>query len=455
MVSSRLRLIAVAVILSIFLFYNFSNRYDYSYPKAQPWNGQSQAVTAGKPIASVDYSDSEVTVPTPTGAGRGAVRTQAAALDSQQEDLALSAELEAQKLSASASSYSKDHPDDKTSSTNGKTSSTSGSGSKPTSHKSLDPSDQDVDWSRFAYTQYVTDTDYLCNSVMIFETLHRLGSKADRVMMYPHYMLDPKATESAHHAGRLLIKSRDEYQVKLMPIDIQHREGADPTWADSFTKLLAFNQTQYDRVLSLDSDGTILQPMDELFLLPPCPVAMPRAYWLLDNDPVQRVLSSQLMLIQPDTVEFDRIVKKMGTVTDNDYDMEIVNQLYYDNALILPHRPYDMLTAEYRRTSHADYLGSEQEKWDPVAILNEAKFVHFSDWPIPKPWIPMPEIMREESQPDCKAINGKDDCIEREIWNKFYTDFSENRQRVCHSDAKPPHSKRRHWLRMEGTHRNK
>lgn len=31
------------------------------------------------------------------------------------------------------------------------------------------------------------------------------------------------------------------------------------TWADSFTKLLAFNQTQYDRVLSLDSDATLLQ----------------------------------------------------------------------------------------------------------------------------------------------------------------------------------------------------
>jgi len=52
------------------------------------------------------------------------------------------------------------------------------------------------------------------------------------------------------------------------------------TWSDSYTKLLAFNQTQYDRVLSLDSDSTVLKPMDELFLLPDCPVAMPRAYWL-------------------------------------------------------------------------------------------------------------------------------------------------------------------------------
>lgn len=31
------------------------------------------------------------------------------------------------------------------------------------------------------------------------------------------------------------------------------------TWAESYTKLLAFNQTQYARVLSLDSDATLFQ----------------------------------------------------------------------------------------------------------------------------------------------------------------------------------------------------
>lgn len=37
--------------------------------------------------------------------------------------------------------------------------------------------------------------------------------------------------------------------------------------------------------------------------------------------------------------------------------MEIVNNLYRDNAMILPHRPYDMLTGEYRNTGgHNDYM---------------------------------------------------------------------------------------------------
>jgi hypothetical protein len=84
-----------------------------------------------------------------------------------------------------------------------------------------------VDWSRFAYTQYVTNTEYLCNSVMLFETLHRLGSKADRLMMYPSRMHpDPDPTSSSPES-RLLLKAQNDYGVKLMPIEVQHRSGRD------------------------------------------------------------------------------------------------------------------------------------------------------------------------------------------------------------------------------------
>ncbi|KAM7204685.1 Nucleotide-diphospho-sugar transferase [Naviculisporaceae sp. PSN 640] len=292
------------------------------------------------------------------------------------------------------------------------------------------PDASTIDWSRFAYTQYVTNANYLCNSIMVFETLHRLGSRADRLMMYPTEMLpDPAAVSATSDEGRLIIKARDEYKVKLAPITVQSRPSNDQTWAQSFTKLLAFNQTQYARVLSLDSDSTILQPMDELFLLPPCPLAIPRAYWLY---PEKKILSSQIMLITPSEAEFKRITAKIEHATPDDYDMEIVNYLYADSALILPHRPYDLLTAEFRREkdNHGYYLGNEEEEWDAVKIFNEAKFLHFSDWPVPKPWLNAPESLREEKQPQCKEQGGKN-CVEREIWNGIYEEFKERRGRVC------------------------
>ena len=76
-----------------------------------------------------------------------------------------------------------------------------------------------TNWSRFAYVQYVTNLPYLCNSVMLFESLHRLGCKPDRLMMYPsHFSIGDNSTES-----RLLLKARDEYRVILKPIDVQRK----------------------------------------------------------------------------------------------------------------------------------------------------------------------------------------------------------------------------------------
>jgi hypothetical protein len=80
-----------------------------------------------------------------------------------------------------------------------------------------------VDWSRFAYVQYVTNSAYLCNSVMLFEILHRLGAKADKLMMYPSWIdVDGTGSDST-----LVRKARDQYVVKLQPIQVQSRPSGD------------------------------------------------------------------------------------------------------------------------------------------------------------------------------------------------------------------------------------
>lgn len=85
-----------------------------------------------------------------------------------------------------------------------------------------------VDWSRYAYVQYVTNTAYLCNSVMLFEILNRLQSKPDRLLMYPSdFSID---TEDDSTESRLLRKARDEYHAKLMPVTVQSRISGDREW---------------------------------------------------------------------------------------------------------------------------------------------------------------------------------------------------------------------------------
>ena len=125
----------------------------------------------------------------------------------------------------------------------------------------------------------------------------------------------------------------------------------------------------------------VLQSMDELFLLEPAWIAMPRAYRLGFED---RALSSQLLLLQPSEYEFSRVMNATDNAGDDDYDMDILNALYQDSAMILPHRRYDLLTGEFRGNEHQKYLQDPQERWDPDAIFIEAKYLHFSDWPLPK-----------------------------------------------------------------------
>ena len=85
-----------------------------------------------------------------------------------------------------------------------------------------------VDWSRFAYVQYVTNTQYLCNSVMLFAILERLGCRSERLMMYPQgWNADTSEGGEENDESRLLRLARDKYKVKLQPIHVQARPSAD------------------------------------------------------------------------------------------------------------------------------------------------------------------------------------------------------------------------------------
>ena len=209
------------------------------------------------------------------------------------------------------------------------------------------------------------------------------------------------------------------------------------TWAESYTKLLAFNQTQYKRVLHMDSDSTVLKSMDELFLLPAAIVAMPRSYW--ESQEPHLKLSSQLLLVTPSSHQFTRCEQEIEKAKPNEYDMEIVNNLYKDSALVLPHKTYDLYTREFRMgPEHTDYLGNDESlQWDPDEAIERAKFLHFSDWPLPKPWRTVAQDVWEENMPLCfkdgVQVNGTSRtlCRDRELWFSYYQDFSDRRKQIC------------------------
>lgn len=81
-----------------------------------------------------------------------------------------------------------------------------------------------VDWSRYAYVQYATSGPYLCNAVMVFEALHRLGSRAERVLFYPEQM-DTSIEDEADRNSQLLVVAKEKYNVQITPVDVQMIKG--------------------------------------------------------------------------------------------------------------------------------------------------------------------------------------------------------------------------------------
>jgi hypothetical protein len=316
-----------------------------------------------------------------------------------------------------------------------------------------------VDWSRFAYVQYATDDHNLCNALMVFESLHRHGAKAQKVLLHnPQWASTSEG--GADRNSQLLSIAEKKYQVRLKPVRLIDERGEETmgfgsggggsSWDTSITKLRAFELEEYDRVLHLDSDITLFDSLDELFQLPQTPVAMPRAYWTDSPSPGQWPLTSMLVLLQPDRRELQGMlatlrswwIESKQTMSGvKQYDMELLNHRFGSSALILPHRPYALLSAEFRRPHHEAYLGTinapadvkVKQKWNPDAVLKEAKLVHFSDWPLPKPWIMWPHDGLVEIQPNCTELH--DDhtftCRERDVWKELYDDYRRRRKDIC------------------------
>lgn len=284
---------------------------------------------------------------------------------------------------------------------------------------------------------------------MVFDALHRYGSKAERVLMYPE---DWDRAPTNDRNAYLLARIEKLYKVKMKPIKIIDDAGnAAPgtlngpsSWSTSITKLRAFELDEYERVLHLDSDITLRQHLDELFLLPKTQMAMPRAYWN-DAPSGHQPLTSVLMLLEPNRAEFQNFLQILQRKKQDPeyeikkrYDMELVNHRFGGSALVLPHRPYVLQSAEFRRENHDAYLGvtsgpsghiPARMKWDAQRVYDEAKLIHFNDFPLPKPWVMWPLEGLKDTQPSCGGSHLT--CPERKIWKGLYDDFRKRRKELC------------------------
>lgn len=147
--------------------------------------------------------------------------------------------------------------------------------------------------------------------------------------------------------------------LKLIPADILSTSKGDSAWAASLTKVNAFRLTSYSHVLYFHPDSLVLNTMDHYSLAPMPRFAVPRAYWPgASLKPLaEQALCSHIMLLQPDLCYYTAIMNE--TQRSPDFGTEVVNHLFKNLAMIMPHRRLALLTGKVRTRSHADYMMEE------------------------------------------------------------------------------------------------
>jgi hypothetical protein len=94
---------------------------------------------------------------------------------------------------------------------------------------STDPAWSHVDWSDFAYISYATTPDCLCNSLMLAESLHRLGAKPETLILYAADLgaeNDENATSSpSSPSARLLHQASALYGARTEPVEVLNSSG--------------------------------------------------------------------------------------------------------------------------------------------------------------------------------------------------------------------------------------
>ncbi|KAF6792055.1 glucose n-acetyltransferase [Colletotrichum sojae] len=221
---------------------------------------------------------------------------------------------------------------------------------------------------RFAYVQYATNIDYLCNAVINFGRLQRFGVREEFVLIHPKQW----STEDSAEGKALAWLTDMRPEIIMRGFEVISTNKGDKTWQDSLTKFHAFALTEWTRVLVFDSDSLVLNNMDHYFLSPTASVAVPRAYWLNDKntDIAKQVLGSHVMLIEPNKARYHKIVNEARKT--GDFDMEVINHMFKDSAMILPHRRLALLTGEFRAKDHSKYLAPDEDiEWNAMAKSRE------------------------------------------------------------------------------------
>ncbi|KAJ3181724.1 hypothetical protein HDU87_000742 [Geranomyces variabilis] len=225
-----------------------------------------------------------------------------------------------------------------------------------------------------AYVFYVTSDTYACACMVLVASIKKAGKRADiGLVALVTASVSKKRLDQLAGVG-----------IRTMEVASMTTHTTDPTWRESLTRLAAFKLVEFDRIVVLDADGTVLKSLDFLFDLPSFPIYAPRAYWL-----DQPFLASTVYVIEPSQALYDaqvEVIEKASKEGETLFDMDVANRAFKDVASFLP-GTIALLNGDFNQSPLAKSAANPFLTY--AKLWENPYYVHFSESPLGgygKPW---------------------------------------------------------------------
>lgn len=178
---------------------------------------------------------------------------------------------------------------------------------------------------KYTYVTLLSTDSYLMGVLLLANSLRETQAK------YPLLVVCSNAVSDK--TKRILTRYSLEYIVldEAIQIDTTKYNVAPgyEHWNNTLDKLYVFSLTDYDKVIFLDSDMMVVRNIDHLFDMPHMSAVVADVF----NEPDLRKLNSGMMVIEPNTKDFDGMVNLWtsgGIKLANAGDQDVIRAWFKD-----------------------------------------------------------------------------------------------------------------------------
>ena len=268
-----------------------------------------------------------------------------------------------------------------------------------------EPASAKVNWQRLAHIQLARNHHDVCNAIMILADLHRLKSPARRVLLFPQAWAQEKEGKKGEISDPYLDTSRRLMRMAARRYGVELRPMMPADGEEAYSLASAYGQTDFDRVLSIETPGLLLDatPLDAVLAFTE-PAALGMLHDTIDGDGVH---AEDLLLMTPDS-----------------------NLSASNDTSLLASSPTPLLlassTPDQALVRSIGLLHDASRDFNSTAFLSGVAYLRFSDPKLPGPEYDVPWSDKLAARPRNKDADW--------MWTKLYGQFAQRRMEVCGLD---------------------